>query len=519
MQAFTQQEVDMVSGSVSYISSQNIYVRFPSTENIVVGDTLLFNNNGMLEPALVVIQKSSTSCVTNSILSFQPVVGQKIAYKSKPENKQIDAIKPNIVVENKPVNKSLSDSSVKPSGLLENVTGSISASTNSYFSSGESTHHRGMMRLALQAQHIADSKFSFETYMNYRKNIGRESSVNGNKSAYFNVYNLAIKYEPDSSWAISLGRQVNQKFTSVGAVDGIQAEKKWKTFFAGAIAGFRPDIYTYNFNSNLFEYGAYGGSKLKFKNGSHETTVGVMEQLNSGNVDRRFAYGQMAVQYKKTHLFSSVDLDFYQNLNGVTNASPRLTNFFTSIQYRINRYVSMNASYDNRKRILYYNSEKEFVEAWLLDDLARQGAKIGIRLQPIKNMAIGGSYGYRFQKNKLSKSQNINGFISYYNLPFVLGSLTLNYNNNTSNYMKFSSYVLRHGRNLYRDIVYANFYARWVSYNYLGSDNVSLLQQSYFGCDFDFKITKKLRAGIMGEVNNLHNANDFRVNLQVIQRF
>jgi hypothetical protein len=520
LQTEAQQESLMVQGSVSYITSQNVYVRFTSTENIAVGDTFFVNHNQTIQAALMVIQKSSTSCITKALYDFQPAVGQGVLCKIVNDNKKNKEGNNNKVATKIETTAKDVTYTVTPSNrLLENLKGSISASSYSYINSGQNTRHTEMMRLALQMQHIDDSKFSVETYMNYRKNFGRVSSVEGNKTAYFNIYNLAIKYEPDSTWLLCLGRQINRNFSSVGAIDGFQAEKNWKTFFVGAITGFRPDMYTYKFNVNLLEYGGYGGYKLKLKNGTNETTLGLMEQRNSGNVDRRFAFAQSSLRYKKLYLFSSGELDLYKNINGVASTSPRLTNFYVSSQYRINRFVSFNLSYDNRKRIMYYDTEKEFVETWLLDDVARQGAKAGIRIQAIKNMTVGGSYGYRFQNNNASKSQNINGYVSYYNLPLVRGSVSLGYSNNTSNYMKSISYVLRHSRSLYREIVYANVYARWVSYTYLNSDDSSPLNQAYFGCDIDVMITKKLRAGIMGEINNFQNKNDFRINLQVIKRF
>ncbi|MBK7132870.1 MAG: hypothetical protein IPH69_08670 [Bacteroidales bacterium] len=52
-----------ISGQVSFVSTQNIYVKFKSTDGITVGDTLFSQREGRLIPALIVRNLSTTSCV------------------------------------------------------------------------------------------------------------------------------------------------------------------------------------------------------------------------------------------------------------------------------------------------------------------------------------------------------------------------------------------------------------------------------------------------------------------------
>src|SRR6478735_6788643 len=58
---------DTLKGSVSYKTSQNIYVKFESTREIEVGDTLYGLQQGALQPVLVVHQLSTTTCVGGKI--------------------------------------------------------------------------------------------------------------------------------------------------------------------------------------------------------------------------------------------------------------------------------------------------------------------------------------------------------------------------------------------------------------------------------------------------------------------
>ena len=47
-------------GKISFITSQNIYVKFENTEGISVGDTVYYNYNGKFVPAIVVQFLSTT---------------------------------------------------------------------------------------------------------------------------------------------------------------------------------------------------------------------------------------------------------------------------------------------------------------------------------------------------------------------------------------------------------------------------------------------------------------------------
>ena len=60
---------NIIAGSVSYISSQNIYVKFENTESIEVGDTLFIKEKNNFLPAIKVDHKSSKSCVGVSIIN------------------------------------------------------------------------------------------------------------------------------------------------------------------------------------------------------------------------------------------------------------------------------------------------------------------------------------------------------------------------------------------------------------------------------------------------------------------
>ena len=61
------QTPEMETGTVSFVTSRNVYVKFNSTKDINKGDTLYFNQANQLMPVLVVDNKSSASTVCTPI--------------------------------------------------------------------------------------------------------------------------------------------------------------------------------------------------------------------------------------------------------------------------------------------------------------------------------------------------------------------------------------------------------------------------------------------------------------------
>src|SRR5450759_5170897 len=82
---------ESLSGKVSFVSPQNTYVRFKSTEGISTGDTLFIYSSGKLTPVLIVNNLSSASCVCTPITSRNLPISQDILARKK-----IREVKPDV---------------------------------------------------------------------------------------------------------------------------------------------------------------------------------------------------------------------------------------------------------------------------------------------------------------------------------------------------------------------------------------------------------------------------------------
>ena len=510
-------------GTISYLTSENVYVRFPGTALIETGDTLFLEKDGQSIPCLVVTNKSSISCVAKSLNDCKMEKDDQVFFKLPAKNEK-NEIENEVAEKEKPgLSEDKEEKPIeKPQSTLfkERINGRISAATYSIISDeGNPGYHSAMGRVSLNAEHINNSRFSIYTYLNHRQNYRLNEEVPAGGEGIFRIYNLAVKYEANHSLSFSLGRQINNKFSSLGAFDGFQAEKRMGSFYAGTLAGSRPDIHDFNYNPKLFAYGAYAGYRHAGDKILSESTLGILEQRNSGAIDRRFFYLQHSGSFLgKLHLFGSMEMDLFQNLPEKPVSKPRLTGLYVSTIYRLHRKLSLMASYDTRKNIIYYETYSTEIERLLDDNIARQGLRLRINVQAMRHLNTGVSASRRFQSDNKNQSDNINGFIHFTGVPVVDGGLNLNYNLNRSNYLESRIFSVTYSRPIIKKVLDGYGYYRRLNYVYLTNEMQGPVQQ-YYGAKISFQIARTLSFGLLVEVSERDTDTNYRINTSLIKRF
>ena len=504
-----------VDGTVSYVTSYNIYAKFGSTENIKVGDTLQLADAAA--PCLIVTHKSSISVVCSLINNCEIKKGDKVYSKYIVKTENISLVESD-TLNNTTLMQGQLNQREKPSRYEEKIAGRISVSSYNFISNYRDNRQRILARFSISAAHINNSKFSFESYINYRQNYTSAEQILHPQPSFVRVYNLALRFDADSTLSFLIGRKINPKAWSIGAIDGLQVEKHFGKNYIGVIAGFRPDILDYSFNPNLLQYGGYIGRMGKSENLFYETSLGFIEQKNGSETDRSYAFFQYSTTlYNNLNIFSSIQLDLFRKVNGVSSTNPRLTNLYVSARYRFNRKFNLTLSYDTRKRILYYETFQTEIERLLDDDIARQGARARVNIRPIKYVIIGFSYSKRFQSDNQNKSDNYYGYVNFSRLPGIGGRLMVSYNLNESNYSESKALSIRHSRNLIKNKLNGDIYYRWVNYVY--SNSTSNFEQNYFGGNLSYNITRKAWLSISAEMSQLGEENNYRIYTKIVKRF
>lgn len=394
------------SGNISFTSSQNVYVRFETTENISEGDTLFIQKDGQSIPALIVLRRSSISAVCNPLISNLQKGQEVIFYDSsapKEEEKEIQKPK------EKPIPDEISagDKKEDDQDKSTSIRGRASVSSYSTFSAHTDRDYMRMRYvLSLNADHIRGSKISAETYMAFTHNAQDTNSFKQNIFNDLKIYSLAANYKPKENINITLGRKFNSNLSSMGAIDGLQYQQEFGKFTAGAVVGSRPDYTDYSFNPNLVQFGIFAAHRSLKGRKFSQSSIAFMEQRNSSSLDRRFMYLQHAnTLAKNLYAFASTEINLYKVINNQSQNTFDLNSFYLMLRYRAGKKLSFSGTYDLRKNIIYYEAYKDYLEQ-LLDDGPRQGYSLGSSLKAFSWLYIRANVSYRFKKEDKIPSEN-----------------------------------------------------------------------------------------------------------------
>ena len=533
--------VAMTEGRVSYITQQNIYVKFEQSGMIQPLDTIFMRKDQLLTPLFIAESVSSTSCVGKPLGQFELKIADVVYARTKmavrsaksslsqnifsPAGNQQDNVKTGKA-------DNLSVPVTKPAGE-QKIRGRLSASSYTSFSNSSAFNQRMRYTFTLAADHISDSKFSTDTYILFTHQLNHWGDVKSNIFNALKIYSLSVNYDVSKNTRILVGRKINLRLASIGAIDGLQAETSFNKFTVGAVVGTNPDYTDYSFNARLFEYGAYLAHDIKNTTGQAGTSIAFMQQTNRGSTDRRFVYFQHDNSLiKNLNLFVSCEVDLYALKKGIVPVSLRqtptdsvsltptntisLTSIYLSLRYRFSRKLSASVSYDARKNVIYYETFKTYLDQMLLD-ATRQGYQLRINYNPGKLIYSGLSGGYQVRTNDLNAAYNANGFLTFSQVPGINSSVSL-----SSNWLK-SSYVdgMIYGIRIYRDLIPSHLSSginyRLVDYKYLNITTKSIQHMAELELSWQINRKFSLSADYDGTFEKSNQYTSIYLNL--IKRF
>ena len=490
---------ETVSGQISFISSQNVYVKFNSTVGITEGDTLFATLNGALTPTLRVNSLSSTSCVCINISSVPLNVSDKVTAKAK---KIIEKQKEKVVETKTTENldqgiKTTPKEKPKEGELKQKIKGSISVNSFTDFSNTAVKNSQQFRYIfSMNIDNISNSKVSVESYLSFRHKIGEWADVKNNVLNALKIYDLAVRYDLNKTTQISFGRKMNSRITSIGAIDGLQIEKTIKRFAFGGVVGSRPDYMTYGFNSKLLQYGAYLSFNSKSTNNYTESSLAFMQQMNNSKIDRRFVYFQHSNSIiKNLYFFSTLEIDLYKLKIDTLNHTEKPQSIFNpvgaylSLRYRISKKFTMSGSYDARKNVLFYETYKTLIDR-LLETELRQGFRLQASYLITNNIIFGLQSGYRFSKTDPKPSKNAYGYLTYNQIPGLNISTTLSATYLESSYMTGEIIGMTVSRELFKGKVQSSIGYRYV--NYILTNNQPDIIQNIGEMSLSWQLSKNI---------------------------
>lgn len=514
------QQKEWIKGSVSFASVSNVYVRFESTADLKEGDTLYLDQAGQMQAALVIKKKSSLSCVTEPLITGKVWnTGLAIMF---PKVTKIQEVKtpaevitpPAVVTEETTQAEALDSSSTKKEKIRKPlINGRFSASTNASLTDG-ADYQRMRLGFTFNVTNIGGGYFSTQNYITYRHRYGIDQQTGFYDD--FKIYALALGYDRNGH-SIYLGRRINNRIANLGAIDGLQYEKKAGSWVLGAFAGSRPDHINYTFNPTLLQGGVMVGFEKQGEQSSSQTSLAWVEQRNDGKIDRRFAYLQHNSNLgKNINIFGSLEMDMFQNVRDTVSNKIQLTGAYFSVRYRPFRSLNITASYDNRRNVIFYESQRTYIDQ-LLNQETRQGYRLQAGWQVIRNINLNASVFYRYQENQLkpTKNQVVNLNISRF--PSKNMSLNLNYNTLESYYFTGNIYGGRLNHNALKGRLGLEANYRKVNYSFFSGEQQ--LKQDIFGLSANIVMARLTTLILSYEGTFEPNRKYHRYFITAIQRF
>jgi len=296
---------------------------------------------------------------------------------------------------------------------------------------------------------------------------------------------------------------------NIGAVDGIQFEKRFKNFSIGALAGTRPNDSTYGFDTNLFQYGAFLSHKVQNLTGIMQTSLAYFNQTNNMLTDRRYLYFQHNNSLlTNVDLFVSAEVDLYKLSNNIPTNNFDLTSTYISLSYRPVTNLSLSVSYDVRKNIYFYETYKNKIDSTLEKEM-RQGLRFRFNYRPFKYFNWGGSAGYRVQSSTSKESMNAISYITYSRIPFIDVSTTI-----TGTALKTANYSgLIYGISMSKEIMDGKLSAD-IEYR-----RAEIFAQDIAEISLSWRLSKKLMLSADYEETFEKVGNSGRVFINITQRF
>lgn len=491
-------------GEVTYISHDNIYVRFITAVNINVGDTLWMSTDDVAQPAMIVAQRSSISVVGQALPGVQIEVGQVMEHRHEvivpelPPAKLIDPVKAP-----EPAQRTWAQSR----GRFRWTGATYVTGANNLRIVNRINWHHEFENIPLTIDLQGSQNMQRMTVGDSTYRIGK-----GNPHRFAATYHIT----PDAS--VGLGRQRVRALSSLGVLDGLHYEHNLGNWQVGGVVGFRPDLVTYKVNPSQFQAGLYGQYDHRQGSTRIKQSLGLMEQRVGSGIDRRFLYYQGSATMGDWRIFGSTNVDLYENFD---SAQARTTfqpnSIYLSANYRINDQWQVFTSWDSRQRIIFYETYDHELEQILADQRALQGLRLRLQYQRDDHWRfnLGGHLHSQLNSNMAVMLQ---AGADYRNVPIIGGHLSMQGQFGTANAMNTSFLSLRYRRSALNNRLHGSLYARSMMTNIPGAWKLSYFI-GYYGAQVSTQFANDWRATIFAEYSQQGDLTVPRVNFKLSKRF
>jgi hypothetical protein len=219
---------------------------------------------------------------------------------------------------------------------------------------------------------------------------------------------------------------------------------------------------------------------------------------------------------KNLNIFLSCELDLYKVVDSIPKNDLSLTGLYISARYRITPRLSVFASYDNRKNVIYYETFRNYIDE-MIHQASRQGYRINLNYRPVNVVMLGINGGYRFMKTDPEPTKTLNGFGTWSNIPVIKSSVTLSADLIQTSYLKGQVYGAQFLNDFLNYKLQSTLSYRFTNFDYTNS--LTTLIQHIAGADLSYQINKKTYLSANYEFTVQKDQNYSRLYLNLRRKF
>jgi hypothetical protein len=217
-------------------------------------------------------------------------------------------------------------------------------------------------------------------------------------------------------FGFGIGRLWSRHVSGLGTLDGGQVTFRQGNLTFGLLAGFQPEYQTSRFDETHQKFAGFLSLKIPQNGaGSGQVSFGYGQQLYKGQLDRDFLYLQTNWNAGTLFFSQSSELDLHTSVDGVTEATPSLTNTYISLSAQPLEWLGASLGYDATRPVFLIETMQAIPDS-LFDSNLYQGFRAGLTFRIPGDILLLGQGTIRNDPGSSRTSRNGGGTVRFLNI-------------------------------------------------------------------------------------------------------
>jgi AMIN domain len=375
-------------------AGMNLVVRDPSSST---GDSA--NPQGPVVAELRIVSVAETSAVTeirNAKRDVKPGDWADLSTEDSAglgQQQPVSAAVKNATPVTLPGKTTTAELQTEPTQEESRIRARLGFDYSGISSSGSTPGHSSTVGMALQTDmtRIAGTHWNLQGYWRGRLTSNSQPNEDTLQDYLDRTYTIQLYYDnPDSKWVAGFGRLYLPWAVSLDTIDGGYVGRKiTKKIIAGIFLGSTPDPTSWHYSPDQ----QIAGSFVNFEGGSYDdfhytSTAGIALSMLKWQLDRPYLFLENGLSYMKyISVYHSLIVDSPQGIStGGIKPGTGISRSYLTLRVQPIRWISFDVSHNYFRDVP--TAATALIGTGLVDKLLYQGVNAGVRVEPLKHLAL-----------------------------------------------------------------------------------------------------------------------------------